>query len=55
MRLPTMLPTTFSMRSGLIVLAAITLAACTRIEPPTLSFAPYDKAYPSKLDFAQVD
>ena len=55
MRLPIMLPTAFSMRSGLIVLAVITLAACTRIEPPTLSFAPYDKAYPSKLDFAQVD
>jgi len=55
MRLPIMLPTTFSMRSGLIVLAVITLAACTRIEPPTLSFAPYDKAYPSKLDLAQVD
>ena len=55
MRLPTMLPTAFSLRSGLIVLAAVALAACTKIEPPTLSFAPYDKAYPSKLDLAQVD
>ena len=45
------LPTTFTM----IALAAIVLAACTKIEPPTLSFAPYDKAYPSKLDLAQMD
>ena len=49
------LPTTFSMRSGLIALAAIGLANCTKIEPPTIAFAPYDKAYQSKLDLAQVD
>ncbi len=49
------LPTTFILRSGLITLAAFALAACSKLEPPTIAFAPYDKNYQSKLDLAQVD
>jgi hypothetical protein len=49
------LPNTFSMRSGLIALAAIALANCTKTEPPSIAFAPYDKAYQSKPDLAQVN
>jgi hypothetical protein len=51
MRLPT-----FTQRTGLIALVALTLAACSKPpEAPNVSFAPYDKNYQSKLDLAQVD
>lgn len=50
MRLPT-----FSLRTGLIIFAAIALAACSKQEPPNISFAPYGKDYQSKMDLAQVD
>lgn len=45
------LPTTFA----LLTLAVITLAACSKPEPPSIVFAPYEKAYQSKMDLAQVD
>ncbi|MBL8412926.1 MAG: hypothetical protein JNM42_00630 [Propionivibrio sp.] len=45
------LPTTFA----LLALAAITLAACSKPEPPSIAFAPYEKGYQSKMDLAQVD
>ncbi len=45
------LPTTFA----LLTLATITLAACSKPEPPSIAFAPYEKAYQSKMDLAQVD
>ncbi len=48
------LPITFILRTGLITLAAVALAACSKPEPPTIAFAPYDKNYQSKLDLAQV-
>lgn len=40
---------------ALLTLAAITLAACSKPEPPSIAFAPYEKAYQSKMDLAQVD
>jgi hypothetical protein len=46
-----LLPTTFA----LLALAAITLAACSKPEPPSITFAPYEKGYQSKMDLAQVD
>jgi len=49
------LPTAFALPIGLVALAAITLAACSKPEPPNIGFAPYDKSYLSKLDLAQVD
>ncbi len=49
------LPHTDSLRTGLITLAAIALAACNKPEPPNIAFAPYDNTYASKLDLAQVD
>ena len=45
------LPTPFA----LLTLAAITLAACSKPEPPSIAFAPYEKGYQSKMDLAQVD
>jgi hypothetical protein len=48
----------FTPRSGLIALAALatlTLAACTKHEPPTIGFAPYDKDYSTKMGLAQVE
>jgi hypothetical protein len=45
------LPTTFA----LLTLATFTLAACSKPEPPSIAFAPYEKAYQSKMDLAQVD
>ena len=50
MRLPAFAP-----RTGLIVLAALVLAACGKPEPPNIGFAPYDKNYQLKMDLAQVD
>ena len=51
MRLPAFTP-----RTGLIVLAALILAACDKSpEAPNIGFAPYDKNYQSKMDLAQVD
>ena len=47
MRLPT--------RFALLTLVTITLAACSKPEPPSIAFAPYEKAYQSKMDLAQVD
>ena len=49
------LPIAFTLRAVLMALAAITLAACSKPEPPTIAFAPYDKSYQSKMDLAQVD
>jgi len=49
------LPTPFRLRATLIVFAAVTLAACSKPEPPSISFAPYGKDYQSKMDLAQVD
>ena len=49
------LPHTFTLHTGLIALLALTLAACSKPEPPNIGFAPYDKGYQSKLDLAQVD
>jgi len=40
---------------ALLTLAAITLAACSKPEPPSIGFAPYEKGYQSKMDLAQVD
>ena len=45
------LSTTFA----LLTLPAITLAACSKPEPPSIAFAPYEKGYQSKMDLAQVD
>ena len=48
----------FNPRTGLIALATIatlTLAACSKPEPPNIAFAPYDKDYSSKMSLAQVD
>lgn len=45
------LPTTFALLS----LATITLAGCSKPEPPSIAFAPYEKTYQSKMDLAQVD
>ncbi|MBL0168753.1 MAG: hypothetical protein IPP85_17290 [Propionivibrio sp.] len=39
----------------MLTLAAITLAACSKPEPPSIAFAPYEKGYQSKMDLAQVD
>lgn len=49
------LPITFSPRICLLALAALTLAACGKPEPPNISFAPYGKDYQSRMDLAQVD
>ena len=38
-----------------LIVAVLALAACTRDEPPNISYAPYDKGYQSKMDLAQVD
>lgn len=45
----------FTLRSGRVLLVAITLAACGKPATPKIDFAPYDKSYASKMDFAQVD
>ena len=45
------LSTTFALLS----LVTITLVACSKPEPPNIAFAPYEKAYQSKMDLAQVD
>ena len=37
------------------VIPAVILSACSKPEPPAISFAPYDKGYQSKMDLAQVD
>lgn len=49
------LPITFSPRICLLALVALTLAACSKQEPPNIGFAPYGKDYQSKTDLAQVD
>ncbi|WP_300337658.1 hypothetical protein [Accumulibacter sp.] len=49
------LPHTFLSRAGLIALASLALAACSKPEPPNISFAPYAKGYQTKMDLAQVD
>lgn len=49
------LPITFSPRICLLALVALTLAACSKQEPPNIGFAPYGKDYQSKMDLAQVD
>jgi len=38
-----------------LIAAALTLTACSKPEPPTIGFAPYDKGYQTKMDLAQVD
>ncbi|WP_313951394.1 hypothetical protein [Accumulibacter sp.] len=49
------LPHTSTLRTGLLVLATLALASCSKPEPPNISFAPYAKDYRSKVDLAQVD
>lgn len=49
------LPITCTLRTALLTLAAIVLAACSKPEPPNIAFAPYDKGYQSKMDLAQID
>ncbi len=49
------LPKTLTLRSGLLSLAVVALAACSKPEPPSIAYAPYDKSYQSKMDLAQVD
>lgn len=49
---------TFTPRTGLIVLAALTtltLVACSKPEPPNIAFAPYGKDYSTKMSLAQVE
>jgi hypothetical protein len=48
-------PTAVTLRTGLVTLAALALAACSKPEPPAIVFAPYEKAYQSKMDLAQVE
>ena len=38
-----------------LIAATLALAACGKDEPPNIAYAPYDKAYQSKMDLAQVD
>jgi hypothetical protein len=49
------MPSAFALPAGIVTLAAMTLTACSKPEPPNIGFAPYDKSYLSKLDLAQVD
>jgi len=53
MRLHTTTP-----RAGFFTLAALAtlgLAACSKPEPPTIGFAPYDKDYATKMNLAQIE
>ena len=49
------LPKKISLHTGLSIIAAFALAACSKPEPPNIAYAPYDKGYQSKMDLAQVD
>jgi len=42
-------------KTGLLTLAVLALAACSKPELPNIGYAPYDKGYQSKMDLAQVD
>jgi len=39
----------------LAALAAVAITACSKPEPPSIVYAPYEKGYQSKMDLAQVD
>ncbi|MCB1941451.1 MAG: hypothetical protein KDI53_05300, partial [Candidatus Accumulibacter sp.] len=46
---------TATLRTGMIALASLALASCSKPEPPNITFAPYGKGYQTRMDLAQVD